>query len=330
MRKVSILTFFGVANFGAWAQAYALNKVIQKINDKDITVEHIAYLEKSHSDIYYKHDIRLKNAFTYSWDEITHTAAITGDELEKKEFDILCIGSDAVWELNPAFDDDMHLFGEKIHAGKLFSYAASFGNIMSDSIPPNIQDVDFLKFEDISVRDDNSSDIIKKLTGKTPQLVADPVLLHDFKSDKNVRKTSFEKYILVYGVQWTDEYIYNARKYAKEHGLKLISAGYTNNWCDISLRLVELRGMEWIGLFENADRIYTSTFHGLMLGLNYGKDVTFCQVDYVKNRSQTLIEKLDIKNEIFNFNKSINYCVVSETLELMRKESIEYLKKNIL
>ena len=330
MKRISILTFWGVANFGAWTQAYALNKVIQELSDNETVVEHIAYLEKSHSDMYYKKDIKLKNAFEYSWDEISHTDVITEDELERRTFDILCIGSDAVWELNPAFNDDMHLFGEKIHSRRMISYAGSFGNIMADNIPQKIKNVDFSKFDNISVRDSNSGDIIKKLTKRIPQLVVDSALLWDFKLDKNVKKTSFEKYILVYGVQWTDEYIYNARKYAKEHGLKLISAGYINNWCDISLKLIELRTLEWIGLFAGADRIYVSTFHGLMLGLNYEKDVTFCQVDYVKNRSQTLIDKLGIEDEIFSFNKSINYAVVSKKLELMRNESIDYLKENIL
>lgn len=46
MKRISILTFWGVANFGAWTQAYALNKVIQELSDNETVVEHIAYLEK--------------------------------------------------------------------------------------------------------------------------------------------------------------------------------------------------------------------------------------------------------------------------------------------
>ena len=85
MKRISILTFWGVANFGAWTQAYALNKVIQELSDNETVVEHIAYLEKSHSDMYYKKDIKLKNAFEYSWDEISHTDVITEDELERDD-----------------------------------------------------------------------------------------------------------------------------------------------------------------------------------------------------------------------------------------------------
>ena len=329
MKKISILTYWGVANYGAWTQAYAFNKVIHQISDKDTVVEHIAYLEKSHWDMYYKNDARLNNAFSYSWGEIPHTEIIGKDELEKREFDIVCIGSDAVWELNPNFNDDMHLFGQHIKANKIISYAASFGNIGKENIPDQIKNIDFKIFDSISVRDNNSQHIIEKMTRKTPNIVVDPALLWNFKTDKNVKETKFEKYILVYGTTWTDEFIYEARKYAKEHKLKLVSAGYLNGWCDMSLRLVELRTFEWIGLFARAEKIYTSTFHGLMMGLNYEKDIKFCQVGYVKNRSQTLIEELDIAYDIHNFNREINYECVNERLSAMRKESMKYLEEEI-
>lgn len=329
MRKISILTFWGVANFGAWTQAYALNKILHQICDQDTIIEHIAYLEKSHWDMYYKHDSRLNNAFSYSWDLIPHTDIIDKNELEKRDFDIVCIGSDSVWELNPHFNDDMHLFGQQIKYNKLFSYATSFGNIRKEDLPKQIRDTDFNSFENISVRDSNSQLIIEELTGITPKIVVDPALLWNFRSDRNVKTPVFDKYILVYGASWTDDFIYEARKYARKHDLKLISAGFTNAWCDMNLRLVELRAIEWIGLFARAEKVYTSTFHGLMMGLNFERDIKFCQVEYVKNRSQTLIDELDIAYDIQNFDRTICYEMVNKKLETMKRESMEYLSEGI-
>ena len=329
MRKISILTYWGVANFGAWTQAYALNQYLNQICGNEYCIEHIAYLEQSHWDMYYKFDKKLENAFSYSWNEIPHTELLDGTALEKKKFDILIIGSDAVWELNPAFNDDMHLFGHKIKANKIISYAASFGNILLDNIPQRINEVNLEIFDNISVRDLNSKNIIETITHKKAEIVLDPALLWDFNLDSEIKEPTYREYILVYGAQWTDEFIFNARKYATKEGLKLVSVGYINHWCDVNIRLIELRSKEWIGFFSKAEKVYTSTFHGLMLGINYQKDISFCQVDYVKNRSQTLIEFLDIEKEIKSFESKINYQEVGGYLKKYRNISTDYLRECI-
>lgn len=325
MKKISILTFWGVANFGAWTQAYALNKVLNEICGKDTLVEHIAYLEKQHWDNYYCHDRRLENAFSYNWDLIPHTKVLNEKELEQTEFDVVCIGSDAVWEFAPQINEDLHLCGRNLKYNRLFSYAASFGDISLDHLPKEIKDIDFNVFQSLSVRDNNSRQILNLCTDKEVDVVLDPALLWDFKADEAVKKTAFKNYIVVYGVNWTDEFIYRARKYAHENGLQLISAGYINHWCDLSLRLVELRTLEWIGLFKGAHKVYTSTFHGLMLGLNFEKDIAFCQVEYVKNRSQTLLEELDIEEAVRDFGRIIDYDEVNGKLERLRNKSMDYL-----
>ena len=61
MIDVSILTYWGVPNYGAWTQAYALTSYLNSLNN--VSARQLAYLEQSHDDIYYINDLRLKNSF---------------------------------------------------------------------------------------------------------------------------------------------------------------------------------------------------------------------------------------------------------------------------
>lgn len=143
------------------------------------------------------------------------------------------------------------------------------------------------------------------------------------------KKTYLNKYIAVYGANWSLRFIDNVKKYAKERELKLISIGFINEWCDISFRRNELRSLEWIGMIASAECIVTSTFHGLMMGLNYRKPIKFCQIDYVKNRSQTLLEMCRIPNNDIDFEAEINYDYTDKKLKEAKNYSLDWLKKAI-
>ena len=52
MHQSSILTFWNVPNYGAFLQAYALQKYIESI-DKEYKVRQIAYLNETHYGAYY-------------------------------------------------------------------------------------------------------------------------------------------------------------------------------------------------------------------------------------------------------------------------------------
>lgn len=331
MKKIGILTYWGVANYGAWTQAYALNKVIQKMYPND-TVQHIAYLEQSHWDSYYKKDKKGYNCFSYNWDEISHTCQMNEKQLENEPWDVLITGADSIWEeiLTGAFKPDWHLVGNDLpNVKKLISYAPSSGIFSGNDYISQQVATGLKKYDAISVRDNTTRMLVKKTIGEDAPVVLDPALLWDFSSDKNVKKTYLNKYIAVYGANWSLRFIDNVKKYAKERELKLISIGFINEWCDISFRRNELRSLEWIGMIASAECIVTSTFHGLMMGLNYRKPIKFCQIDYVKNRSQTLLEMCRIPNNDIDFEAEINYDYTDKKLKEAKNYSLDWLKKAI-
>lgn len=334
MKRVGILTFWGVPNYGAWTQAYALNHVVRELLGETYDVRHIDYLHPKHYAGYYEKDARLENNFAYSYHHIPHTTKMSEKELETTEFDLMITGSDAIWEFSiDMFGDDRHLIGNELRAKRLIAYAPSFGTMSPEDEYEDWVKAGLKKYDVLSVRDQNSAEIVKKIIGVEPQIVLDPALLWDFNKDTNVIPSNLKSYILVYGAKWSEEFIAEARSFAEKKGCKLVSAGFINDWCDLSFRMTELRSFEWLGMFKNASYVLASTFHGLMLGLAFQKQIKFCFVPYVRNRSRTLLQKLGMEfmcsEEIGMeelFAAEMDYKQINERLEKLREASLNYLK----
>ena len=358
MKKIGVLTFWGVPNYGAFAQAYALNKILKDCY-KNAEVVHLAYLHTKHKKLYFKKrrpkivsarsllsieyyksliGYCLNPAIRYhefdkDWNSIHHVLLSKKSCLEKYYCDVIITGSDAIWEYSvPAFGNDEHLIGNKLNCKKLVSYAASFGNMDPDSnFKPFIKN-GLKNYDAISVRDETSRIIVDKLLSKTVAVeVIDPTLVYDFRSDPNIPISSYERYILVYGNDFSEILINEVVGYAKEHKLTIIGAGIAPSWCDV--RLTDIGPLAWIGMFQNAEFVVTCTFHGLMFSINYEKKIVFNQVAYVKNRSTTLLEKLGLY-ELYKNGTTLhqvldydwNYAEINKKLDGLRLESMVFLR----
>lgn len=342
--KISILTFWGVPNYGAFAQAYALNKKIQEMFP-DYYVEHIGYLDSKHKDSYFKRikpklHIKgnvfqidfLKSIYNYlvhlyryyiipqhtyelfnnAWNSIPNVKIQLTKELEEQNWDIVVTGSDCIWQFSTeTFGNDAHLIGKDLKYNRLVAYACSFGN-QSGELPEFVAE-QLKQYDYISIRDTFSEKIIKSETNGYCKscLVLDPTLIYDFKSDHNIvpYQTNDQKYIFVYGDAFPKKMTREIIKYAKDNGLTTIGAGKVPKWCDI--KMSEISPFEWIGMFQNAEFVVTNTFHGMMFCLIYNKMFYFQQEPYVKNRSAYILKLLGLDKlfltEDFNIKKMLNY-----------------------
>lgn len=327
MNKVSILTYWGVANYGAWTQAYALNNVVRDIVGSKVEVEHLDYLEQSHYDMYYKTDERLHNAFQYSWNIIPHSKHYDIDTIENEKFDTIITGADSIWTLKRSPGNaDYHLAGYKLNAKRMIAYAPSSGiHTVEDGIEKELEE-GIKRYDEISVRDETTAQIVEQTIGYKPKIVVDPALLWDFKKDCIIELPTFSEYIVVYGVHWTKKFIEEIVEFARKEKLMLISVGFYNDWCDLNMRMIELRGTEWIGFFAKAEYVVTSTFHGLMVGLAYEKQIKYCQNDFTRNRSETLINDLGIV-DMDDINQKLNYTIIGPKLNEIRNASKEWLER---
>ena len=335
--RTGILTYWGVANFGAFTQAYALNKSLtQMCNDKNTDIRHIAYLAPQHKEAYKK--LYPYENFDRAWDTIPHISFPDAEALERYHFDSIITGSDSIWDYtHPEFSgDDRHLIGYDLNADKIYSYAASFGAMTENSRFPCFVAKGLRKYSNISVRDENSRMLVHDFLGYDPAVVVDPSLLWNFKGDPAIPDVTDKygggQYILVYGEKFPMEMIASVIRYAEKANLKIIGAGLAPRWCDQRLFGSLLDPYEWLGLFRNASLVVTCTFHGLMMSLNFEKKILFYQTEFVKNRSQWLIEKLELEDVLLSnsLEKTIKYTwdykAINNRKKLLVDKSLEYLE----
>ena len=345
-----------IVNYGSFLQAYALKSEIEKLGHE---VEFVDYkvcepiAEPPHL-IHHKEEnalkIYLRRFYHYLKGQKKDFREIYRDSLKKigvkekrkynTEVDTLVIGSDEVFNClqnNGDVGYSLELFGKNNKAKKLISYGASFGFTTYEGLLKygKYEEIKELinKFDEISVRDENSFELIEKMTSKKPSVHVDPVIIHDF-SDKIIEKNDLKDYIIVYSYagRIKDNEIKEIKDFAKKHNKKIVSIGFHQEFCDIKINCTPF---EMLGYFKNAFCIITDTFHGTIFSVKTRNNFATIIRDSNRQKLTTLLKILglsekSVKNSIEEaLNINIDYKKVEEKIKKEREKSINYLKKNI-
>lgn len=355
---IGIYTFWNVPNYGTFAQAYALQKAIQKMYpDRD--VRQISYLDDIHYKFYYSKIPRCKfwkrrfvkelirrntksarekcKLFLENYNTIPHTEVFSRDSLKEADFNTVVIGSDIVWDYSfECFNHDRFLFGLDFNAKKIVSYAASFGTITNDMKQPQYVIEGISGFSKITVREENSANIVEEIIGEKPKIVLDPTWIWDFKTDPLVETSNYTNYMVVYGQDFTNKFIDEIIEYSKRKNLKIICLDCNHDnylWCDILLKQDQLSPYQWFGIFKDAEAVATSTFHGLTFALIFNKKLAFCKSDFILAKAGVFLKELglyelytDDKNTVIDMlERDWDYTEINKYIKKMRKESLEIL-----
>lgn len=359
---VGILTFWNVPNYGTFAQAYALEQALTyAFPNRDI--KQIAYLNKKHYESYYKkklpknflkkrfyEEIKMlidprsaynlrKRKFPEYYNVIKHTENMDKHQLMDAKFNTVVLGSDIIWDYSfEFFDSDPFLFGVGLNAHDVIAYACSFGTIQKEAELPQYVKQGILAMEKISVRDENSADIVETVTGVRPPIVLDPTWLWNFDLDSNVDQPIYKDYIIVYGQDFTKSFIEQLKLYAGQNKLKLICLDCNDDnyeWCDVVIRQAELSPFEWIGLFKYADKIATSTYHGLTFGLIFKKPIAFCATDFILSKAGSFLREIGLYDLLSPKGQSVDimlnyewdYKNIVSIIDEKRRQSFDFLKQ---
>lgn len=367
MKKMGILTFWNVPNYGAFLQAYALQKVLER-RYPEYEVRQIPYLNSKHYSVYYSNSIRQnyrywilnpkfylalldkkdKNTkveqtqkFLEYYDMIPNFSGTTRENINELSLDVLVLGSDIIWDYTvPFFGNDRYLFGVGIDAKNKLSYAPAFGSVAEKQMVPNYVKKGLRELKAISVRDDKSAKIVELILGRKAKVVLDPTLLWDFKNDVNIPKPLDSDYIVVYGSFFTEDLVKGAKRYAKDNGLKLICLSSLDDrfdWCDQIVDQDEMTPFEWVGYFKHASAVMTCTYHGLIFSIIFEKRIVFNMTEFIYNKSGSFIKEIGLKEVLMDysdFDAKINwnwdYSAVYSKLNLMKEYSIDFLDSAIL
>lgn len=342
--KVGILTFHEGLNHGAYLQALATMRVLQGMGHD---VEIINYKNREHwlqEDVRpwfkYRRPVRFvdrlmkQQAFFKDHRRFNRTAFTTKpDAVLKLEFDVVVVGSDCVWNYKPFGYDDLYFGG--IKAGRIISYAPSFGWVNADESILDQVKAGLRRFDAISVRDENTRKIVHSLLEIDPPMVLDPTLIYDFSPDEapGSRMEKFKPYLLVYAYPLSQETIQTVKAYAKTNGLKTVATGYRQDWCDVNL--MGVGPLEWLTFYRNAHTVLTSTFHGAVFSLKYRRKFFYVVNDKARNRVVSLLETCGMADALYGVAAQDvrllepDYEVVHLRLQHAAEVSRKWLKDNL-
>ncbi len=359
--KIGILSMQQVINYGSFLQAYGLKKALESLGHSvdfiNITPGYqlpqyrgdlIAKLEKAISHLncanpfkmaYYT--LKLRNRFRNEFFSLLNLS----DSNSSNKYDTIVIGSDEVWNFAQKtwFGFSSQLFGENLNAKKIITYAACFGATTIDiieelNLSQKIKNYLMNNFHSISVRDENSLHIVKRLTEKIPYKNIDPVLLYDFKDE--IPDKVFHsgiKYMIIY--TYTNRMknkieVDAIKKYAKENNLRIIAIADYFDWVD---EIVTPDPFEVLAYFRDAACIVTDTFHGTIMSIKYNKQfVTFVR-EMNNNKLTGLLSQFSLTNRIVKgkesfdsiMNRAIDYTKVNGQIAIEQEKSIKYLSSNL-
>ena len=349
--KIGILTHQYVSNYGAFLQAYALAKAVAREFPED-TVEIIDHINLKHFITnslgwfrFYRGREQAKHwkrkihvPFVFARERKKHLPlsprCYTAKQINRLQYDVIIVGSDEVWNYKDRKSTAKIKFGHSLTCKNLIAYAPSVGNSRGD-IPEYVRR-GFDNFRAISVRDELTGKLVKKVTGKEAESVLDPTFLQEIPAaePEGIQKP----YILFYycdGLpESTKEQIIS---HVRQAGLAVYGAGQWDRRYDDIQKI--LTPFEWAQMFRHARFVFTGTFHGAVFSILNRRPFKV----YLTNKSRirkvgALLKELNIEGReigpefVFDLNETANeidYGVVDEILAQRRDESLDYLRRAI-
>lgn len=366
MKKIGILTFHRAHNYGAVLQVYALQEhLIRKGFDVKIIDYAPKYVTASY-EIFPK--FRLPNGFfksiayilsyclkavlsfpvryvrTKGFDKFINKKLLLTPKKyltpfkENYDFDYYIIGSDQVWNFKLTKGFDSMFWGDFIISkdAEKITYAASMSNYNHTEWEQNMIKKILPNFNKISVREVLLKDCLCSVYNTESVHVLDPTLMVDISIwEKIAKKPKCEKYILVY-----DFYKNKSTKIVDnikaKNSLNVIRIGLGGVRDLFDHKIKTITPEEYVGLFMHADYIVSTSFHGTAFSIIFNKRFfTLGTNEYIDSRTKSLLmylgleDRLIFNNDIGDISKNIDYASVNRRLDVLKKQSNNYMNNAI-
>lgn len=370
MCRIGIITLSASDNCGSLLQAYALRYVVSSLTGLEVEVINFSSLE-SHGlyDISlgvtfrkcrnpfrvftkYKKLVDGKMAYKVFREEFIKMKLdkeIFPEELAKetKQFDIVIVGSDQVW--NTKMGDFNRAFFAGWFEGKKIAYGPSIGGHVFDKD----DDIDEIKewisdFKALSAREHLGKECIERVVPRKATLVADPTLLVEKEHWQSLIGEPIieEEYIFFYSWAYIDESTKNiVMQYSLEKKLPVYVVD-AHKWISqlpstYGFQLCDRGGPQtFLSLMFYAKKCFVESFHGMIFAYLFEKDFWLLDVhqdlEELDSRLSELVELLDVKERVLTkFNlmeKELDAPLLyheNERLEKLKKVSYEFLQEAI-
>lgn len=363
MTKVGIISMQKVPNYGSFLQAYALKQLLLSVGADSVDFLDIKNgrqflpVERSNrwlnnlnvllsgklaSRIKTRQYLKVKRERFFPYYEY-----FRNDNPSDTIYGLAVIGSDEVFNCcQPSpWGFSRQLFGDVENSKKAITYAASFGSTTMGSIRQFSLCGEIAEclgmLSSVSVRDDNSFQIVKDLTGKEPQKHLDPVLIYGYKQELG-REVEMvipkDDFMIVYSYAGRIDdrkEIKSIKSFAKQNGLKLYSLFCNYDWCEGEI--VPEHPLQVPAIFKKAKYSVTDTFHGTIFSIiSHIKFGTLVRPGNVQKLSSLLgglglIDRIVKEPESLSsvLVKDINYNEVEKILDNERMRTNTYLSQAV-
>ena len=377
-KRICIVTnYSSTTNFGALLQAYALNSVITHMGyvAEDLYISsslkftkrkliyqitHLQFRELKNEilDRIQKYRVRShlkarKNAMDEFRFSIPHSEKYTKDNLEglQEKYNVFICGSDQIFRPNKRTGElERHFFLEMVNNGAVkASYAASMG-IESYDFNVENQAAEYLaSFNKISMREASATEYMKKITGRQDIITSiDPVFLLTQEEWLKLSKpyNIGEQYIFVYMIHGTEKLFSSIKQFSSENRLKIItfpSMSYKRKKYEIGFADIEIFDadpLQFISLINNAEYIFTDSFHGTAFSLILHKqafvskanEIAFSRIKNIisiMNAEKMIIPSEGLNSESYIVKPELDWKKVDLAIKEQRVQSIKYLREVI-
>lgn len=334
MKKVGIITYHNINNYGTMLQAYALQHIIEKLNcdveiidytlkDKQLNKfqkikKYLLLFAKNPTRIFRliynflnRKKIKLQNdkfyEFYKEYIKLSLNCSSLGElERLKDKYDIYLVGSDQTWNPYLAISSDAYLLAFVSNDKVKASYAPSVGvSYISEEKKQHMKE--YLKtFDYLSCRDLKGKEIIEDMLGREVKLVVDPTLLITkeqwLQQSKEIDVP--KEYILCYSLGANNACRNCADNLGKQKNIPVLHI-YTNSRSAMSNRhtIYDVGPLEFIYLINNAKYVCTDSFHATIFSINFEKQFfTFCKHKEVEGsenqRLKDILTEFDLKERL--------------------------------
>jgi len=378
MKKIGIITILNVNNYGAELQAFALHHKLKLLGYDSEIINYLYYKNPAYRhefesaplikksiiskvkerilkliDSYSKltnaeiHKVRSRR-FNDFHQELTKTSKpyTSYSDLYNATlpYDTFIVGSDQVWNPNNHTSLEPYFLTFAPKTARKISYASSFG---VGSIPKEYYPIYkglINNINKISTREVDGVKIIKDITGIDATHVVDPTLLLTRKEWEAIMVPfeDDEPFILLFIFKNSSYVTKLALDLQKQTGYKIIRVCKNEMRVEPDSKILNIRDMgpkEFLGLYQKAAIVLTTSFHGTVFSLIFEKPF-FTVAPASKNnnsRQKNLLSMVGLDDRLINegdnfpeIDKSeINYNKVSKILANKRNDSVLFLEKSI-
>lgn len=363
--NVGILTFHASHNYGSMLQAYALQRILDKIGvdneiinfrtdiQKSLTPPPISLSHPRSSALtclknptrtwmllkkYHRFE-QFLNTFLNTSKEL-HSAKEIEDYVRLRQFDAIITGSDQIW--NPAcWDFDMSYLIDFDYGGKRIAYAPSLGSHPED-ITNN--DMNMLikaleRYDSLSTRESRGQNFLSQFINREIKAVLDPTMLldkTDYMEIANVRIPVKEPYIFYYTPREESGFFRKAREFAQKQGIKILVTQSYEEYCgDNVVKMLDCGPREFLSIIKNATLCIGNSFHLLAFSLIFLREFILLSNE-TDSRMMNILslvgltDRLIVGDASISYNDQIDFGAVLKKLSSLKDESMRYLENALV